>query len=227
MKKTMLLTAGLAILMLGPVAALAGGKDQGAREPWIHVQVQERGGEKESVNVNVPFALADAALASLGDDIGTHIRLGEHGRHARVTEGEAGDQGEGGEGIDSGEHGDHPDISVADMRRMWKAMRDAGEADYVTVTSDNENVHIWREGDLVRVDVDSREKGRENQGEKVRIRVPVGVMDALLSGEGDQLDVRAAVNSLKEIKSGEVIRVEDGEDLVRVWIDDSPEAGGI
>ncbi len=214
MKKIILLT-GLAIVLLGPAAALAaGGKDQGGREPWIHVEVREAGGDRAAVNVNVPFALADAALESMGDEIGTHIRLGSHGRHGHAVEVD-------GEGVTR--DSDHPELSIADLRRMWKSMRDAGEADYVTVTSNEENVHIWREGDLVRVDVDSRAEGK---GEKVRIQVPVGVMDALLSGEGDQLDVRAAVNGLKGMKSGEVVRVEEeGGDSVRIWIDDSPEAG--
>ncbi len=213
MKKTLLI-AVLALVLLAPAATLAGPKDKDAPEAWIHVEVREAGGDKATVNVNVPFSLADAALESMGDDIGTHIRLGSHGRHGRAVEVD-------GEGVTS--DSDHPELSIADLRRMWKAMRDAGEADYVTVTSNEENVHIWREGDLVRVDVDSRAEGK---GEKVRIRVPVGVMDALLSGEGDQLDVRAAVNSLKGMKSGEVVRVEEeGGDQVRIWIDDSPEAG--
>jgi hypothetical protein len=220
MKKTLLIT-GLALALLAPAVSLAAAKEAGGREPWIHVEVREGGGDRATVNVNVPFALADAALASLGDDIGSHITFGHHnGRHAHA--GDAAEKGEG-ESVEGEHGGEGPSISIADLRRMWKAMRDSGEADYVTVKDDNEKVHIWREGDLVRVDVEDRTG--EDQGERVQIRVPVGVMDALLSGDGDQLDVRAAVDGLKDLKDGEIVRVEGGGDFVRVWIDDSPDNG--
>ncbi len=59
--------------------------------------------------------------------------------------------------------------------------------------------------------------GKRN--EKVRVEVPVVLVDALLRGEGDSLDVDAAVAQLQKMSPGEIIRVEDGEDLVRVWIE--------
>jgi hypothetical protein len=219
MKKILLIT-GLVAVLLSPAMSLAAPKETGGREPWIHVEVREAGGDRASVNVNVPFALADAALASLGDDIGSNITFGRHhGRHVH-----AGDDAEdSGDRVETERGDDNPDLSIADLRRMWKAMRDSGEADYVTVKDDQEKVHIWREGDLVRVDVEDR--SGDDHGEKVQVRVPVGVMDALLSGEGEQLDVRAAVNGLKGLKGGEIVRVEGGGDFVRVWIDDNPDSG--
>jgi len=217
MKRAVLIT-GLALALLAPAVSLAATKDAGGHDPWIHVEVREGGGDKASVNVNVPFALADAALAAMGDDIGSHISFGHHHRHGRGDAAEA-----EGDSVEADNGHDRPDISVADMRRMWKAMRDSGEADYVTVKDDQEKVHIWREGDLVRVEVENR--AGEERGEKVQIRVPVTVMDALLSGEGDQLDVRAAVNGLRGTKASELVRVEGGGDFVRVWIDDNPDSG--
>lgn len=217
MKKAVLIT-GLALVLLAPAVSLAQPKDSGGRDAWIHVEVREGGGDKATVNVNVPFALADVALAAMGDDIGSHVKFGGH--HSRHVRSDAEDEGDS---VDNERGDDHPDLTVADMRAMWKAMRDSGEADYVTVKDEKEKVHIWREGDLVRVEVEDRD-GRD-RGEKVQIRVPVGVMDALLSGEGDQLDVRAAVNGLKGMKDGELVRVEGGGDFVRVWIDDNPGNG--
>ena len=215
MKKTTLLTTVLALVLIAPAAVLArDDKDAAASGPWIHVEVREANADQAIVNVNVPFALADAALESFNDQIGTHIQFGRHGHREHV------ESGEHAEGVSPGDSLGHPELSVADLRRMWKAMRDAGEAEFVTVKEGDESVRIRREGDLVRVDVDGKK-----DGEKVRIRVPVTVLDALLSGEGDELNVRAAVNELKTMKNGEVVRVEDGGDLVRVWIDQDSGSG--
>ncbi len=210
MRKTTLLTAVLALVLIAPAAGFAGEKDKGAREPWIHVEVREAGADEAVVNVNVPFSLADAALESFNDQIGTHISFDRHAH------------GEHSETVAGGDSTGRPDLSVADLRRMWKEMRDAGEAEFVTVKDREESVRISREGDLVLVNVDGK-----GDGEKVRIRVPVTVMDALLSGEGDQLNVRAAVNALRDMRKGEVVRVEDGGDLVRVWIDEDSGSSGL
>ena len=60
-----------------------------------------------------------------------------------------------------------------------------------------------------------------DDGDKqVRIEVPVTLVDALLSGEGDRLDLQAALAELTE-ERGDIITVRDGETRVRVWIDES------
>jgi hypothetical protein len=117
--------------------------------------------------------------------------------------------------------GEHPrfsvedgDISVQDMRRMWDEVRKAGDAEFVTAKDGDETVSVYRKGESVFVNVDGQ-KG----GEKVRIELPVAVVDALLGGTGDELDVAAAVDKMKDMKKGEIVRVEDGEDTVRIWID--------
>ena len=107
------------------------------------------------------------------------------------------------------------DIEVEDVRRMWAELRDAGDGELVSVESDDETVEIRRDGDQVVVEVNEGEGG-----DKVRIHIPVTVVGALLSGEGDELDVRAAIEELKKSKRGEVVMVDDGETKVRIWIDE-------
>ncbi len=96
---------------------------------------------------------------------------------------------------------------------MWAEVRRAGDAEFVTVKDGDETVSVSRKGESVFVNVDG------DDGEKVRIELPVAVVDALLSGKGDELDVAAAVGKMKDMKKGEIVRVEDGEDTVRIWID--------
>ena len=47
------------------------------------------------------------------------------------------------------------------------------------------------------------------------------MVDALLSGDGDLLDIRAALEELSTL-DGEVVRVVEPDSNIRIWIDDSP-----
>ena len=88
------------------------------------------------------------------------------------------------------------------------------DAEFVTVEEDDETIRIFRKGSRVFVNVDGR------RGEKVRVELPIALVDALLSGDSDdELDMAAAMAELQKMGSGEIVRVEDGKDTVRIWID--------
>ena len=97
---------------------------------------------------------------------------------------------------------------------MWRELKSAGDAEFVTVEGKDENVKIYRKGDRVFVDVDDH-----SEDQTVRIEMPVTVVDALLGGEDDRLDLRAAVAQLKDLGTGDIVRVEGGDEHVRIWID--------
>ncbi len=116
--------------------------------------------------------------------------------------------------------GEHPrfrvedtDITVEEMRELWNEVRKAGDAEFVTVKERDATVSISRKGGDVLVNVDG------DDGEKVRIELPVAVVDALLSGTGEELNIAAAIEEMKDMDKGEIVRVEDGGDTVRIWID--------
>jgi hypothetical protein len=99
-----------------------------------------------------------------------------------------------------------------------------GDAELVSVESEDENVKVQRKGDLVLVLVDNKprtdkEGKAKKRGEQVRVEVPVSLVDALLSGEGEEANIEAAVAELKK-RRGDIVRVQDDESHVRVWIDD-------
>jgi hypothetical protein len=48
--------------------------------------------------------------------------------------------------------GHDTDFEVEDIRRMWAELRDAGDADYVQVQDGDENVNIYRRGDVVYIE---------------------------------------------------------------------------
>ena len=113
------------------------------------------------------------------------------------------------------------EVNVAAMRDLWRAIAGVGEAEFVAVDGEDETVRIARTGDQINVQV---EECDEDGGEVVDIRVPVAVVDALLSGDGEALNVHAAVAQLGELR-GDIVRVSGGEHQVRVWIDEVAQPG--
>jgi hypothetical protein len=108
---------------------------------------------------------------------------------------------------------DSHEISVAEMRQIWSELKKAGNAEFVTVEKRNETVRIAREGNFVLVKV------FENKAPKVDLRVPVPVVDALLAGPGDELDIKAALMAMQQKSMGDILTVNDNKTQVRMWID--------
>lgn len=162
---------------------------------WLHVRVEEAK-KAEKVSVNLPMSVVEAVLEASPGMIEKHgkIRLGE-------------------------EHG----LKMADLRRAWKALAEVGDAELVTVESEDENVRIQRKGDIVQVLVDKKGKpskdGAPGRAEEVRVEVPVSLVDAFLAGEGEEGNIKAAVAELKK-RRGDIVRVKDEDSHVRIWIDE-------
>jgi hypothetical protein len=158
-----------------------------AQTPWIHVEVDERGGEDAHVKVNLPLSVVEVVLAAAPEKILKEGRFHVH---------------------------DHGDIDVEELRRAWSELRRSGDGELVSIEKRDATVSVRREGDHVLVDVDERSKG-----DTVHVRVPVSVVDALFSGEGEELNLKDALAELKSLR-GDVVRVDDGGSKVRVWIDE-------
>jgi len=182
----------LALLAAAPVAAQT-------VTPWLHVRVEEVK-QASKVSVNLPLSVVEAVIKASPDMIERHgrIHLGrEHGKHG---------------------------LKLADLRRAWKELAAVGDAELVTVESEDENVKVQRKGDLVQVFVEQKARtdkdGKKLKGaEQVRVEVPVSLVDALLSGEGDEANIEAAILELRK-RRGDIVRVQDDDSHVRVWIDE-------
>ena len=159
------------------------------RASWLHVRVEEPG-HQSKVSVNVPVAVVDAVLQAAPE--------------------EALSQGH----IHLGHFGRHHDMSVADLRKAWAQLKTSGDAEFASVEDEDETVRIARAGDVVQIHVD-----KHTGAESVRVEVPLDVVDALLSGPGEELDVRAAFNQLQK-RRGDIVRVKDEKSSVRIWIDE-------
>ena len=109
------------------------------------------------------------------------------------------------------------DISIADVRLLWTTLRNAGDSEFVNVEDDGQHVSIVREADLLLIKVDDLKDGKEA---KVRVEIPVKVVDALFATEGEELDIAGALDRLHS-ERGDIIRVIDGDTNVRIWIDET------
>ena len=189
-------------------------------QPWVHVDMSGR----TTMSLNLPLAAIEAALAMAPEaivDRDGQLQLGGQ-----------------------------REIPVTAIRAAWSQLRDVGDVEIANIQEEGQSVRIAREGDTILVDVtgtddgdDAGDEGNADEGEaehddgehdhgaghgrgrdfvgEVQVRVPVSVVDALLSGAGESLDVRAAIQQLSALR-GEMVQVIHPEGRVRVWIDESP-----
>jgi hypothetical protein len=161
-----------------------------AQTPWIHIEVNENEAGAVASRVKVNLPLSVVQIALEA----APEKIVDHGR-IRM-------------------HHIDEDLDVEDLRRMWNDLRSAPESEWITVEKKDETVSIRRQGDQILVEVDDRK-----DGDTVNVQVPVSVVDALFSGEGQELNLKEAISELKSLR-GDIVRVDDGETKVRIWIDE-------
>jgi len=111
------------------------------------------------------------------------------------------------------------DVTVAQLRALRDAVKKSPDGEFVTVDSPDEHVRVAKSGSQLTVDVTSEKKS----GDTVHVKVPMRVVDALLAGEGEELDLVAALHALGQQGDGEIVNVVDASSTVRVWIDGGAE----
>ena len=109
------------------------------------------------------------------------------------------------------EHG----VSVSDIRTMWQEIMAAGDSEFATFQRADRTFAVARVGDRVEVRV-------TGEGENMRLDLPVVVVGALLSGDGETLNLVAAIDQLGELR-GDIVRVTEDTRQIRVWVDETAE----
>lgn len=106
----------------------------------------------------------------------------------------------------------HNDI---DLRAILEAVRNTKDGEFVTIDKKDETIRVTKSGGYLLVKIDKSEK----DGEKVDVKIPLVVVDALLSGGENELNILAAIKALREFGDIELVSVRDGNETVRIWID--------
>jgi hypothetical protein len=170
------------------LAAAVGATGAAAGDRWIHIRVDDRSERDSSVDVQVPLSMVSALLPSLKARVDAE-GLSLHGR----------------------------DMSLAEARDAWHAVKNATDGDFVRIKDAGDEVRVSKKGGFLLVDVDERGE----RGSKVRVRMPASIVDAVLDRDGE-IDLDALAKSLADLPDGDVVLVEDGDSHVRIWIDGRP-----
>ncbi len=111
---------------------------------------------------------------------------------------------------------DPSEVNDVDLRALMEAIRTAKEGEYVTVQDDDKDVRVAKEGSQLTIHVVDKSGSKEP---RVEVKVPMKVIDALLSAGKDELDVVAALHALAAQGDTELVSVKDSENTVKVWLD--------
>jgi len=161
---------------------------------WIHIKVE--GHDDEQVTVNLPLSLVTAASAMIPDDVRAEI---DHETRVAL---------------------DDLEMSWADLRTFWNELKNAPEATFVTVQTKDENIEVKKEGNFILVNSPNADGGKT----EINVKFPMAVVDALLSGPEGTLNFEAAINELANYDGDNLVSVRDGDETVRIWIDNKNEA---
>jgi hypothetical protein len=181
------------LLVLSTNFALASGLAHGSQasksDRWIHVRVLNQEAKGETVRVNVPLELAEKVLPTI-----SHRNF----HNGRVT---------------IGAH-----AHDVDFRALLEAVRTSRDGEFVTVESRENDVRVAKQEGYLVVHVQGHGE-RAQRNHRVEVRMPLVVVNALLSGPNDELDLVAGIHALATQPDMELVTVQDGENTVRVWLD--------
>jgi hypothetical protein len=163
-----------------------------AADLWLHVHVDEHGAQGSKVRVNLPLSMVETAVNMVPD-------RELHDGKIKIAD---------------------ADLSVAQLRDLWKSLAASPDATFVEAEEGDKRVKVAKSGGYLLVH--SLEPG--NRGETVDVKVPEKVVEALLSGDGDELDLAAGIRALAARGEGELVTVDSSDAQVRVWVDASAEA---
>ena len=179
---------------------------------WLHVRVIDSNHRGETVRVNVPLEMAEKVLPAINKD-----RL--HSGKIQIN---------------------HNDIEGVDLKTLLEAVRSSKDGEYVTVQSNDNDVRVAKQAGYMVVHVTekgfkssksdkadkSADKSADRSDEKsyersrVDVKIPMKVVEALLSAGKDELDLVAALRALSAHGGDtELVSVKSDDSTVRVWLD--------
>ena len=139
-----------------------------ASQAWVHVRVEERS-RQSKVSVNLPVSVVNAALQAAPEKFMSNGHI-HLGRMGKN------------------------DLSVSDLRKAWNELKATGDAEFVTVEDEDETVRVSRAPATSCWSTSTSPAASES----VRVEVPIEVVDALFSGPGEELNLRAGIRRAAE-----------------------------
>jgi uncharacterized Ntn-hydrolase superfamily protein len=158
-----------------------------AGDLWLHIRVHDSRDAKVSINLPVSVVESLAGALPANTKSGASLRF------------------------------DDEEVSVAELRRIWRELQRTPDATFLTVDEADSKVRVAKQRGYLVIDARERRPGAED----VQVRIPGTVVDALLSAPGEQLDMAAALRALARHGEGELVTVNGEGETVRIWVDRS------
>lgn len=111
---------------------------------------------------------------------------------------------------------DEIDCHGVDVHALLEAVRSSADGEFVTVQSKDSDVRVAKRNGYLFVNVYEKNHSKKSQ---VEVKVPMKVVDALLSSGKDELDLVAGLRALSGQADTELVSVKEEDNTVRVWLD--------
>jgi hypothetical protein len=108
------------------------------------------------------------------------------------------------------------DCDGVDVRTLFEAVRSSKDGEFVTVQSNDADISVMKKEGMLYVHVHDKNKPKHSL---VEVKVPLKVVEALLSGSKDELDIVAGLHALAGQGDVELVSVKDDDNTIRVWLD--------
>ena len=108
------------------------------------------------------------------------------------------------------------DCHGIDIHALFDAARTSADGEFVTVQSKDSDVRVAKRSGYFFVNVAEKNHPKKSQ---VEVKIPMKVVDALLSSGKDELDLVAGLHALSQQGDTELVSVKDQDNTVRVWLD--------
>jgi len=153
--------------------------------------VQVDSKDSEQVKVNLPLSVLSAVLPIVDKELNLEKFQGEEIEFDGKT------------------------LTIEEIRTIWNSVREGGSYELANIVSDDTTVRVFIDEEFLMVKTD------ETEGDKVNVQIPVKIVDVLLSGSDNQLNIQGALEALQDLGSQQLVLVEAEDATVRVWIDES------
>ena len=111
---------------------------------------------------------------------------------------------------------DQFDCHGVDLPALLDAVRASKDGEFVTVQSKDADVRVAKQNSYFLVHVIDKNHAKKC---RVEVKVPMKVVEALLSSGKDELDLVAGLHALSTQGDTELVSVKDEQNTVRIWLD--------
>jgi len=103
-----------------------------------------------------------------------------------------------------------------DLRALLDAVRSSKDGEFVTVQKKDAEIRVAKRDGQFLVHILDKNKPKESQ---VEVKIPMKVVEAMISGDKDELDLLAGLHALSAQGDTELVSVKGDDSTVRVWLD--------